>query len=109
MEVFISICGIPHRNNECGSSAKRLTEMLCLPGEREYPSLFGLCSGRLDVEKHRHGKGSMAGCVGGTLSLSGAGASPGSGGCQRERNLPRSGALSPKCPGLLCACLVGRY
>ena len=35
--------------------------MLCLLGEREYPSLFGLCSGRLDLEKHRSGQSSVAG------------------------------------------------
>lgn len=44
MEVFISICGIPRWNNEGGSGAKRLTEVLCLLRTREYPSLFGLCS-----------------------------------------------------------------
>ena len=61
MEVFISICGIPHKNNQRGLSAERLTEVLCLLGERGYPSLFGLCLGRLDLEKHRWGQGSVAG------------------------------------------------
>ena len=35
MEVFISICGIPHKNNECGLGARRLTGVLCLLQERE--------------------------------------------------------------------------
>lgn len=61
MEVFISICGIPHKNNKRGLSAERLTEVLCLLEEREYPSLFGLCSGGLDLEKRRWGQGSVAG------------------------------------------------
>ena len=30
MEVFISICGILHKNNKRGLSAERLTEVLCL-------------------------------------------------------------------------------
>jgi hypothetical protein len=51
MEVFISICGIPHKNNEPASSAKRLTEgVVFAEGESIHLDLV-LAQGWLSLEK----------------------------------------------------------
>lgn len=51
MEVFISICGIPHENNEPASGAKRLTKgVVFTEGESIHLDLV-LARGWLSLEK----------------------------------------------------------
>lgn len=84
MEVFISICEFHTRTMSVVWVPRDwLRCFVCC--EREYPSLFGLCSERRDLEKHKCEQGFVARLVRGFITVRGSGKSSW-GGCQWSEN-----------------------